>query len=369
MDKHLPKIHEVMCQTVQDEQLVRVANYNELLSVHLKRIMSERESQRQQHTASQDLPPAEKASDIMNSGKSTESRAARQNSGQPASTGKPQNEEVEKCSHCKRRLRSRGVYCELGSHWIHYNCDNLSPVEIKRLHNDPGDIFNCKECVKSNENTAVKVVSESSTITSPVRTLTIPPCVSSHDKSPVAAILEEERGDVCSVCDMTVEGELRKRCSLCSMMVHSRCTTEEDEEVCLNCAAAEDQHKQVHVQSAITLDDEGEFNDSVSMVQEPGRPDVKPAEKPLEPTSANRNVQPMSTGTNSPKINTNELKDVVLSNNSDSTQPGASQKTTLVPKVVKDTTKPAKGRQITTESVSAKQRELRQLETKLKKWE
>ena len=216
-------------------------------------------------------------------------------------------------------------------------------------HYDPGVIFNCKECVKSNENTAVKVVSESSTITSPVRTLTIPPCVSSHDKAPVAAILEEERGDVCSVCDMKVEGELRKRCSLCSMMVHSRCTTEEDEEVCLNCAAAEDQHKQVHVQSAITLDDEGEFNDSLSMVQEPGRPEVKPAEKPLEPTSANCNVQPMSTGTNSPKINTNELKEVLLSNNSDSTQPGASQKTTLVPKVVKDTTKPAKGRQITTE--------------------
>ena len=58
---------------------------------------------------------------------------------------------------CKRATRSRGAYCEAGSHWIHYFCDKLTESDIARLHNDPGFIYVCKSCATLNEDTNLKV--------------------------------------------------------------------------------------------------------------------------------------------------------------------------------------------------------------------
>ena len=45
------------------------------------------------------------------------------------------------CLRCKWPTKSRGAYCEAGSHWIHYFYDKLTELDIDRLHNDPGFII------------------------------------------------------------------------------------------------------------------------------------------------------------------------------------------------------------------------------------
>ena len=48
-----------------------------------------------------------------------------------------------KCIKCKRQAKTKAVLCEPGNHWVHYNCDRLTPSEIDNLHSGP---YICKTC-------------------------------------------------------------------------------------------------------------------------------------------------------------------------------------------------------------------------------
>ena len=68
-----------------------------------------------------------------------------------------QKEEDVRCLGCKRPTKSRGAYCEAGSHWIHYFCGKLTESDIARLHNGTGLIYMCKSYTTLNEDTDLKV--------------------------------------------------------------------------------------------------------------------------------------------------------------------------------------------------------------------
>ena len=61
------------------------------------------------------------------------------------------------CTSCGGVIGNNGLFCRAGRHWVHYRCENLSEMEVKRSA-DPGFICRCKQCLVKDENTLVKTV-------------------------------------------------------------------------------------------------------------------------------------------------------------------------------------------------------------------
>lgn len=68
------------------------------------------------------------------------------------STSEPEN---IKCAKCKKNCVSRAAICEIGNHWVHYRCDKLTPDEIQMLTSNTDYIYNCKAC-RADSNTVLK---------------------------------------------------------------------------------------------------------------------------------------------------------------------------------------------------------------------
>lgn len=159
MDKHLPRIHEVMCQIVRDEELGNVARYNDILSSELTRVLYERQNtptnnhlvtDEQDGACNSRVKQNSRESHIqeIESEQDTDRSQLHSSSGSLPAVSQEQPSDAEICPGCKRPVRTRGAACMQGKHWIHYRCDKLTSEEIYRLDNDPGFIYNCKVCIK-----------------------------------------------------------------------------------------------------------------------------------------------------------------------------------------------------------------------------
>ena len=51
------------------------------------------------------------------------------------------------CIKCNRPCRSKASFCDVGQHWVHYNCEKLDVFEIQQLENDNSSVHQCKICL------------------------------------------------------------------------------------------------------------------------------------------------------------------------------------------------------------------------------
>ena len=316
---HLPVIHQIMCQAVKDQNLGSVASFNEILGSQLQRIIDERT--------------------CLNDGSDTSNRPSAQ---ETSVTNKPSEPPVEKecgrkdeenvtCLRCKRPTKSRGAYCEAGSHWIHYFCDKLTEFDIDRLQNDPGFIYTCKICTDLNENTNLKTpVSPQPSDSKSPKSLLVLPDVSASGSAAVD-ILEEECGSDCNVCHTRID-EPPNRCDYCQSECHDCCMVHASDsgEICLSCAASQTQTDE----SRQTTD----LSQEIPKREETREGKIQPCQTLIAVQSAPKTAVETVTADN-------ELSDHIQRSGTR----------------VKDKKNP--------DALNVKQRELRQLEIKLKKWE
>ena len=50
------------------------------------------------------------------------------------------------CIKCKRSCRTKASYCDLGRHWVHYNCEKLDTKEIVDIEDQNISKRHCKIC-------------------------------------------------------------------------------------------------------------------------------------------------------------------------------------------------------------------------------
>ena len=326
MDCHLPTIHEIMCTPIKTGELRSADQLNLILETQLQSVLSSRqnsvphiENKPDEH----DLVETGTLNDAsLDMQCESESRAG------PISVKGDKPTPEAKCPGCSKNCLKRGAVCEIGNHWMHYRCDKLSEAEIQRLEKDPGFIYNCKRC--QNENTIVKKpvipIGESSDHENSLdltKTLTIPSLT--HEHSPnnlsteAAGILEEEVGTLCCVCETRIQ-DTETTCSKCNNSCHEGCAVSRDGiDQCIACCATDNQLTQ---EKDMVLDNENGKDKQSNTDTNECRPKVM--------TPQNMNAK----------------------NKGNSLRHG--KDTTKVPSV---------------DSIPMKQRELRQMENKLRKWE
>ena len=365
MDAHLPLLHEIMCTPVRTGKLASANQLNHILGTQLQSVLDSRQQRRSQNgnDNSKDIKPSDHISSNNSSNLQNQevSNVSTPTDITPGSPDLPMPES-KKCTKCLKNCWKRGTVCEMGNHWIHYRCDKLTEDEIFRVEKVRGYIYNCKQCQK--ENTVVKEPAqiayrarnspntEVKNNKSPARTLILPSIItpethqlSSSDncvtKSPsrvlilpsppkrseqtspaiteAAGILEEELGSSCHICsDRIFDNETS--CDKCQNTCHRKClVSNEHSDICIACCATDSQlnHQKGTILSQTTSDNLGSVSINCDNINRPGN------SKTSEQSSKN-NKQP----------NSNISKQTSTDSNA-----------------------------------NMKQRELRQLETKLRKWE
>ena len=170
------------------------------------------------------------------------------------------------CTRCKRLCKTRAAVCQVGNHWIHYRCDRLTTDEIDRLHNDIGFIYTCKDCQKNN--TTVKTLCDSGKWNLSRQGLNpsndndnpkkLKRCTSapqlkipkltceriSSSESAATDLLLEELSHSCLICNCII-AEDDAACLKCNHICHSKCMDPDNSDICVSCAAADNQ---IHVQ-------------------------------------------------------------------------------------------------------------------------
>ena len=218
---------------------------------------------------------------------------------------KPKTE--DQCPVCNRNIKSKAAHCETGNHWVHYHCDKLTDVEIHRLENDKGVIYNCKSCLS--QNTCPKTVIDSQVnnknrcVSQNKATLQIPSISNSNDlDTPAIAILIEETGQMCGVCDKNIDTK-EVTCDTCKSSCHVTCMVDSDPEKCISCGAYEmqDQHsstpepqveKRTSSQSTLQPHIDLSTSNEVEIVQsKSASTSVKDASVNQETTAPNRSNQ------------------------------------------------------------------------------
>ncbi|MCG7868272.1 MAG: hypothetical protein JAY74_18145, partial [Candidatus Thiodiazotropha taylori] len=257
---------------------------------------------------------------------------------------KRKKKKKEFCPRCKRVVCTRAAECEKCGKWWHYHCDRLSPEEIHRLDKDKGFIYICKSC-RSSENTEAKVIADAYPVTQELKNsnqtcdettlkklkIPIPYPKASNSDTCAAAILHEESADLCCVCDSQIDNDAN-RCSICNLLCHNDCVCrgQGDDDLCLTCAANQVQRTDAQL---------GDSPPPASQQQtDSGTLDY--SDDPGQQLTQTQNHNNEST------VNPNETK---------TTQSKAN--------------KGPKEKKPPQDTAGVKQRELRQKELKLKKWE
>ena len=223
MEEHLPSIHELMMKPIREGIVTGASGLNHILGTQMQLLLDQRQAGI--ISENQLLPRYEDTEGSVTAPRS------------------PTSPEPPKCSICKRVVRSRGVLCEKGQHWIHYRCDRLTPDEIDRLHSDAGFIFNCKQCSK--DDTEVKVPVETKQNSMCKVKLELPNV--SHDKcSQVQEILNEEQVTEntleCCVCGNRITDDDAIACLQCNINCHKACMEPCGiDYICLNCKSVDEQ--------------------------------------------------------------------------------------------------------------------------------
>ena len=220
------------------------------------------------------------------------------------------------CDKCKRNVRKNAAVCQIGKNLMHYKCDRLSEIEINRLHNDQGYIYiyiyiyiyNCKKCSK--QETTCKTIAGNTDTTAKLK---IPQCNTSEGTA--LGMIKEETFPKCSVCD-TFISENESVCCTCNFIFHPQCMLESNKERCIACASNERQITQTN--AAMKANTLHSLHDKLT----------QSTQRIAQSTQSNHKEQDTS------QNNAHNKKDVLIS-----------------------------------QTNSQKQRELRQTELKLRKWE
>ena len=343
MESHLPKIHEIMCQSLQDTQFGSIANYNSILAAELQKVLRDRQS-RHPHVPDADVQSDNGPQDTLNINPPPQALTSPVPSN--IDRNKPEVTALQdiRCLGCKRNCQSRSAFCEKGSHWMHYRCDKLTDDVIKRLQNDPGVIYVCKRCQVDRENTDVKAPVSIGPTPSSSSTLHLPPrhsCTEDENQTFASAILTEEHEEACVVCGTGVEEASQRRCTECSLVSHGECMSTGDIDLCLNCAAANDQ-----LSNADNKREVGPSQDDAALhISQDGQ--ITDQTKSVATAAADLNI-PVECGPRQ-------------------TQEGLEAASEV--RTAKHASRTSKTRGTAAEGLGVKQRELRQLELRLKKWE
>ena len=283
MESHLPLLHQMMIRALSEDGFSGVESMNRMLADQMQFILNQRRGGDEVSTnsSSNEVPTIVTANngnrpalqcDQQEAPAVVETTSGRTLSRTRSSTrlkdGKTQVKKVEtktrsevkkaegeRCLVCSRNAVTRAAECKIGGHWVHYRCDKLTDDEINRLGNDSGFIYNCKRC--STKETTPKTIVYGSEPTSPKSNgeprsssetveaepslcstiLRIPsPTVVSSSSTPAMAMLNEESDPVCGVCDKNLCDDVNV-CDNCRGLCHSDCMTDPESELCVACGA------------------------------------------------------------------------------------------------------------------------------------
>ena len=140
-----------------------------------------------------------------------------------------EKEEDIQCLKCNRPCRKKASFCTSGEHWIHYNCEKLSPEEIQINENDLDGSYTCKMCR-----------SESAPNEKATRKLTLPAIEGNCNPNLAELILDEESNvENCQACNEQLNDSDRHSCELCNLFFHKTCVIETEQvAVCFNCESS-----------------------------------------------------------------------------------------------------------------------------------
>ena len=197
MRSDLPAIHELLSSVVLNGKPVDLKKLNHLLEIQLTQLLLGTES------------------------------TTKSTNGQLKSNVSPEKKSY--CIKCKKPVKSRATYCDIGGHWTHYHCERLSKEEIECREKESNQAaYCCKICIdaKKSDNTHVKQVmyrdpnKDNDSIVNQDGQIMLPKLA--HYSSPNKILVEEVNAH-CPVCDKAIEGEIMT-CSQCDMECHEHCT-------------------------------------------------------------------------------------------------------------------------------------------------
>ncbi|MES9884858.1 MAG: hypothetical protein ABW185_28765 [Sedimenticola sp.] len=277
MTEHLPIIHEIMWEPIRGGEFQSVMQLNNILAHALSDVLRQLNGE----TSPQPTPPRPQTpvndldieiGHIFASPEVTGScrRGDTSDDVSPdrvpteVASNSSRNETPEniKCAKCKKNCLTRAAVCDMGNHWVHYRCDQLTPHEIDRLSND-SFTYNCKAC--RSEHTVLKLPrltppsncvarslhTEPKTIVSPRINATSalddevrPKTVVSPRTNPTLAaeILRDEIAQSCDVCNMDILST-EVACGKCNAACHINCMDALVTDLCKACAATNNQRE------------------------------------------------------------------------------------------------------------------------------
>ena len=305
IDSHLPRIHQLMSQTIQEWEVENLANLNHILSEQFSKILEQRQpapdpvsviyvpsptvdnvtpeirtSSEGERETRWKRPPQkygeyvedERFTRLQEQGQAvpelanTVTSPTRNNKVPPGIRASfdgeretrrkrpPQkygeyvedeqtSEKPGKCLRCNRNCVTRGTKCKAGGHWIHYFCDRLTKEEEKRVVTDKGFIYVCKVCRANSENTDPKTVVTGGSQILQLSATPHPEADVQSDQTTAEILLQEENHQICVVCHESMGGE--NRCHTCLGSCHERYMQVDSNgdvtDICQNCAASQEQ--------------------------------------------------------------------------------------------------------------------------------
>ena len=198
----LPAIHETIKQVILNGHKVNLQYLNQLLEEQLQKLNTNIQQRPDSELISNKIDEISKKDDDM---------------------------EVlhpNKCKKCKRNVQTRGVFCSLGKHWIHYVCGRLTTDAIDKIENSDDLAYTCILCSDTHTNKTSNI-------------LAIHEC---HNSA--RSILSEEIQLDCAICETKIDDD-HTNCETCMLSCHKQCTiiNEEDEHICINCHGLAQQRK------------------------------------------------------------------------------------------------------------------------------
>ena len=150
----------------------------------------------------------------------------------------PSQDENIKCKKCNKNCRKRSSFCSYGEHWVHYNCERLTDVEIREIETSkPDEQYTCKLCSTNSEYKS---------------SLSIPSIGNSTADHAYDILLEEKESNdnslessenFCFVCEKNIDQRSSEICDSCNCTCHTKCGDIKDKLfMCIHCLGCVDQN-------------------------------------------------------------------------------------------------------------------------------
>ena len=176
--------------------------------------------------------------------------------------------ETQSCKSCQRNIRSKAVICQECNLWVHYNCDGLGAMEIKRA--ERGESYTCKACTiifddEEITNSSSQMTNSTSQIDqhedrktkqmhihNQLPTIAYSKCTD-FSPSESGELTQEAVVDTCPLCSEELN-DACVHCNICDQWLHYQCENFTNEDIHkLDCHA----NKYTCKSCVILLNDEG----------------------------------------------------------------------------------------------------------------